>query len=106
MKNKIGPIKPEEVLSLKKEGIPDEVFEVFNALIAQSFRGGQASIKLRDVVEMLEGKGLKRDEAYQKGWLDIEGLYRKAGWKVVYDSPGYNESYDAYYVFSKGKPGQ
>ena len=38
---------------------------------------------------------------FSNHWLDVEDIYRKQGWKVVYDSPGYDESYDAYYEFRK-----
>ena len=37
------------------------------------------------------------------GWLDVEGIYRKAGWDVEYDSPGYCEDYPATFKFRKKK---
>lgn len=42
-----------------------------------------------------------RQFIFDKHWLDIEDTYRKAGWNVEYDKPGYCENYDAYFVFSK-----
>ena len=36
---------------------------------------------------------------YDNNWLDIEDIFREAGWKVTYDKPAYNESYDAYFKF-------
>lgn len=36
-------------------------------------------------------------------WVDFEDLYRKQGWKVVYDKPAYCETYKAYFVLSKKK---
>lgn len=41
------------------------------------------------------------DEVFKKGWLNVEYLFRAAGWEVQYDKPGYNETYEAYFTFSK-----
>ena len=53
-----------------------------------------------DVAKLIVQKGLKRQDIFDNHWLDVEDLYRKNGWKVDYDKPGYNESYNAYFVFS------
>ena len=100
MATKVSPVKPSEMTQAKKSSIPDVVFEVFNQLITEKFNCGYATIKQKDVVALLEAKGLKSREIYDRGWLDVEGVYRAAGWKVEYDKPGYNESYDAFFVFS------
>jgi hypothetical protein len=42
-----------------------------------------------------------RDDVYDKGWLNIEPVYAEFGWVVEYDKPGYNESYDATFEFTK-----
>lgn len=36
-------------------------------------------------------------------WLNFEGAYRRAGWKVEFDKPGYNESYPATFKFTAYK---
>lgn len=97
----VKPISPDEVLGQKKASIPDVVFEVFNELIAEDYSNGYSSFRQDEVVKRLVKKGLKRAEIFDKGWLDIEGIYRDAGWKVEYDSPGYNEDYPAIFNFSK-----
>jgi hypothetical protein len=33
--------------------------------------------------------------------MDFEPFYEKAGWKVVYDKPGYCESYAANFTFTR-----
>lgn len=38
-------------------------------------------------------------------WLNFEEAFRKNGWDVAYDGPGFNESYDAYFQF-RAKRGQ
>lgn len=50
---------------------------------------------------MLVRRGMKRDELFDKGWMDIEPIYRKSGWRVEYDKPAYNETYPATFTFSK-----
>lgn len=35
--------------------------------------------------------------------LDVEDVYRAAGWEVTYDKPGYNETYDATFTFRSAK---
>ena len=43
-----GPVSPMEEKELKTEQIPDEVFEIFNGLIAQNlFSGSQIFAHLR-----------------------------------------------------------
>lgn len=41
-------------------------------------------------------------EAFSRGWFDVESSYRRVGWRVEYDKPGYNESYEGFWKFSKG----
>lgn len=103
MVNKVKPIKASEIDNKKGEAIPDSVFEVFNELITKNYSGGSATVYQKDVVRMLVKKGLTGSEIYDNHWLDVEDIYRKAGWKVKYDKPAYCETYDAYFVFSRRK---
>lgn len=90
------PITPDEVDEGKH--IPAEVIEAFNELIAE----GSGHVKQKDAVARIVQKmGLDSNVVYQRGWLNVEGAYRKAGWKVDYDKPGYNETYDAFFVFTR-----
>ncbi|MFZ2193287.1 MAG: hypothetical protein WAV31_03510 [Candidatus Moraniibacteriota bacterium] len=97
---KVRPIKPSEVAAIKKQEFPAAVFEAFNELISSKFVGGSATIKQKDVVVLMVKKGLDEKEISEKGWLNVEAAYRAAGWKVKYDSPGFNETYDATFEFS------
>ena len=87
MANKVKPIKPGEIGKKKEANIPDVVFEVFNELLTKNYSGRSATIRQEVVVKLLVEKGLKRNEIFDRGWLDIENVYRKAGWKVIYDKP-------------------
>ncbi len=94
------PLTPQEIKKLKTENIPDEVFEVFNTLIAREFNGSTtARVAQRDVVAALEAVNISEREALDNGWLDVEAAYEDKGWSVIYDKPGYNESYGAIFIF-------
>lgn len=104
----VEPIKPKEAQELRLIMVPNQVIEAFNELITENLSGGYASFKTKEVVDRIVAKlgwsntTATRDEVYEKGWLsDIPRLYRKQGWKVVHDRPGYNESYDAHFDFTE-----
>lgn len=99
----IAPITPIKALQAKQESIPDFVIEAFNELIIKGMNtSGSVCIKQKDVVALITSKQqISSNAIYSSGWLDVENIYRSAGWNVEYDSPGYNESYDATFTFSK-----
>ncbi len=103
MVERVGPIRPEEVQGAKLRIIPSKVFECFNSLIVQNENGGASKVLQKDVIECIVDEDVSREDVFAKGWLNIEGAYRKAGWSVKYDKPGYNESYDAFFVFSRAR---
>jgi lipopolysaccharide biosynthesis protein len=86
-------------VAAKQTSLPDVVLEVFNELIAQNFSNGSAIVKQSDVVELLVKRGLKENEIFEKQWLDVEEIYRSAGWIVKYDKPGWDENYGAFFEF-------
>ncbi len=100
MEKKVAPIKASEIDKVRHQAIPDVVVEAFNELILKNFSSGSATVMQDDVAKLIVQKGLKRQDIFDNHWLDVEDLYRKNGWKVDYDKPGYNESYNAYFVFS------
>lgn len=99
-----GPLKPSEVQKKKNSTIPEVVFKVFNALIVENWsESSQSATVTQDEAVTRISKALKitRQEAFNKHYLDVEDAYSKAGWDVNYDKPGYCETYEAYFVFSK-----
>ena len=93
-----GPIKPNEA----ETEFPEGVYEAFNELIRKNLRGKTATVKQRDVAQLIASKlELTLTEVLANGYLDVEDAYRKAGWKVEYDKPGYNESYEPHFAFTK-----
>lgn len=93
------PITPSEIAKAKESFIPSEVIEAVNELIAINYTCGYALVYQKAIVE-LASKKLKTDQ-FNYQWLNIEEIYREAGWKVNYDKPEYNESYPAFFEFKK-----
>lgn len=101
-------ITPGQVVDAKENQIPDEVFAAFDELIAKNFNQGYATV-MQNQVLLLALKKLKaaghrrmtRDLIFENHWLDVETIYRKRGWVVEYDKPGYNETYEASFKFKK-----
>ncbi len=100
-----APITPQEAIEKKNASFPDEIIDAFNELIAQDFDGFSATVYQKDVVALIKKK-LKiesSDVIFKKKWLDVEPIFRKAGWEVDFDKPGYNESYEPCFKFSRKK---
>jgi hypothetical protein len=98
----VNPIKPEEVVHT----IPDFIIEAVNTLIKKKWDGKKALIKQDDILAIVSSNNEDSDKPsrrtiFDNNWLDFEDIYREVGWKVEYDKPAYNESYDAYFKFTK-----
>jgi len=93
------PLSPSEAFDLKQKVIPDKVIDIINEMILENFNGGIATLQQAELVRRMKA----RLEDFQERWLDFEDVYRKQGWKVTYDKPGYNETYPAIFVFESGK---
>jgi hypothetical protein len=98
------PIKPSEVANIRNANIPEFVFSAFNELIAKNFSGKQALVMQNSAISLiiaLSPEPISREKIFAERWLDVENAYEQAGWKVVYDKPAYNESYEANFTFSR-----
>jgi hypothetical protein len=96
------PMSPDEVADRKTETIPDDVFEVVNAELAEKWTGNQAIILQKDIVHrVLKVRKDLTAKTFPFEWLDFEDSYRALGWEVEYDKPGYNETYSAKFIFRK-----
>ncbi len=98
----VKPITPSQAEKLKSSSIPDAVIEAFNELIAEKLNGRHATVMQKEAVRRIKTKmKVTNDELFYNGWMDVEPIFRKAGWKVTYDKPAYNESYEPSFQFSK-----
>ena len=94
------PITPTEAAASVLP-LPDAVFAVFNGLIVKNLRGGRAVVRSdAALAEVCVSMGLTSREVLERGYLDVKNAYEAAGWKVVYDQPGFNESYQATFTFT------
>lgn len=99
----INPFTPQEARESNVSSIPEAIINAVNKLLAEKI-GLNKSVTLKqdDILE-LAGAGVDnrefRQQIFDKGWLNIESLYAKYGWKVTYDKPAYCESYPATFTF-------
>jgi hypothetical protein len=103
----VKAITPDEALKSKFENhVPDEVLEAANECIAKNLNSyGISKFTQTDLVDLILEKmpEMNQDRIFKEKWLDLEPFYRAAGWKVVYDKPGWNETGAATFEFSKKK---
>lgn len=107
MEEKVKPIRPDEIESNMEDIIPDFVFESVNELLKEVYRGtGYVTIKTTAIVEKILANprcNVSKDTLFTKHYLDIEKVYGKYGWKVTFDKPAFDESYDSFYKFEAKK---
>jgi len=101
--HKVKPITPDEVTSGRK--IPDEVIVAFNTLIEKNWDGERSVIGQRDAIDEIlrnfSGRipPMTKDYIFDNHYLDVEGIFSNVGWKVTFDKPAYNETYEATFTF-------
>ena len=99
------PLSPKDVEKAKaKHGPLPQIIEAANELIAQKWDGREAKVKLKELGVLARTKlNMKEDEEFKDGELDIESIFREAGWIVEFDRPIYygGENFDAYFTFKK-----
>lgn len=100
----VKPITPSQAMRQKQSTLPAAVLLVFNQVIVETFNGTSASFKAdRIVKEICIQMGIKSEDVYKRHYLDVEEVYRRAGWEVTYDQPGFNETYPATFTFTRKK---
>lgn len=99
---RVEPIKPKDIMDNLDDIIHPAVIKAVNAILKEQYRGNSVTILQKDIVKKAKElcPGLTSDELFEKKHMDFEPLFRKAGWKVTYDKPGYNESYEPSFEFS------
>lgn len=98
---------PDEVRAQKINFIPPEVVLAVNELLTKHWDGRGATIRLPELKAEIGHKMRSSGSANlgknyaSEGWLDFEPIFEDQGWKITYDSPGYDENYDAYWKFTR-----
>lgn len=87
---------------MKAAGLPPEVIDEWNKLIAEKWDGVNATFTQDLLVDRLVARmNVKRERVFDAGWVDLEPVFRKAGWRVHFDKPAYNETYPATFEFTR-----
>ncbi len=97
----VKPLSPSDVKTNKKVH-PDIIWAV-NELLKERYKKGIVTILQKDIVAKFKTRNPEYyiQDLYDSGSMNFEPIYRAKGWKVEYDKPAYNESYDAYFTFSE-----
>lgn len=97
----MNPITPKEAAEQADNFIPDEVISSFNKLIAQDYSNGRATVYQADAIDLIcEQMKIERG-AFNFNWLNIEQVFRRAGWKVEYEKPCIGDTFKAFFQFQK-----
>ena len=100
------PFSPQDVEKNKITAFPEEVIDEFNKMITKNYSGGSSTVVMKEIANAIASRmDIDVGEVYRNHWLDVEDVYRKAGWKVEYDKPVYNETYHAFFKFTKKNSG-
>lgn len=100
----VKALSPKDVNDALAQGVnlPDGVIEAVNELLIKNGSSKYITLRQCDVVHAIsERMGVTKDTIYNNKWLDFEDFYRAAGWKVSYDKPAYNETYEPTFEFIK-----
>ena len=97
-------LSPKDVFA-KKKPIPDEIIGIVNGLLVENQTQERGIRIFQDEIlqRIFSEPGIERAKVFKNGWLDIEGHYKKSGWKVKYDSPAYGEDFKAYFYFEPSR---
>ncbi len=96
------PLTPHEVKQKQIQKTPSFVIEAVNTLLVAYGYHPLIILKQSAVIAAILGHAppdTQRADIFANGWLDFIPAFREYGWHVVYDKPGYNESYEPSYEF-------
>lgn len=102
------PIRPDQALAKKAHSIPAYVIEAANDLLVRKVSlSGVASFTVPELADLAvekaqaQGECISRNHLFENRWLDIEPVFREAGWKVQFIKTPYYDSNPDSFVFSK-----
>ena len=99
----IKPLSPLEVKQKAIESIPSEMVQAVNELLIENASRSSITLKQKDIearFNKLSNGKYNHVDIYDKGWMDIEPIFRNAGWKVRYESPDRDQSFDEFFTFT------
>lgn len=94
------PITPEQALAEAGKDFPPKVIDQWNKAITRNMVGNTSIVMQKEIAQSIANElRCTVNCVYSARWLDVEQMYRNAGWKVEYDRPGWNENYEANFIF-------
>lgn len=99
------PITPDEAKNKKANSIHPKMIETVNDLLAKHYNDHTIVLKQEDIIsEFLKRvPEYGRKNIFDNNQLDFERVFKKYGWNVSYDRPGYNETYSPSFEFRRKK---
>lgn len=104
-------LSPQDIIDDLGNIIPKSVIQGVNNLLKLKYRGDSVVLYQNEIIKEImkiekQNNGtLTRQQLFDNHYMDFEPIFSQAGWKVVYDNPGYNETYEANFTFTP-KPKQ
>jgi len=97
----VKPISPKEIIVDLDKIIPEAVIQAVNNLLKEKYRGGTVTLQQKEITAAIRkiDKKLTNEILFDKHYMDFEPIFNKAGWKVTYDKPGWDEDYEPHYDF-------
>lgn len=90
----IKPIIPADAEYQKNAFVPDEIIELFNKLIVEKYDGRRSRFSQEEILSLVvKNTNFIAGDVYRNRYLDVENLYRQAGWFVEYFHNEFNEPY-------------
>lgn len=97
---KVQPLPANQINSSKPYEIPELVIVLVNNMLKEAWDRGSAILHTKDIMQKLKLAFDKTEkEILEMHWLDIEPIYRKAGYNVEYVKPAYGEQGEPYFKF-------
>lgn len=98
------PITPAQALRQAEKSFPKKVIKAFDFMIQKNLRGSRSVVNFSDIANKIASDlGISRAAVFDNGYLDVEDIYRRAGWTVTVNKAAYNENFPSHFVFSFDK---
>lgn len=107
--DKVLPLTPAGVKETFTQNIDPFIIQSVNNILVRKYNSRSITFTQDEVLEEYfkinpcENSSQKRQDLFDRHQLDFEDLFRKYGWNVKYDKPGYNELYKAFFEFTPAR---
>lgn len=96
----IKPITPEELMKSFDSLIHPSMIKTINLLLSR-FNGYSVRFTEQELIDqfLIFEPSYDRSRIFDERHLEFEGLYIRAGWIVESERPGFDESFEPFYIF-------